>query len=108
MGPTCTRLEVERPEQYQFDPDALLLATTHFLLRLADHPAFVAAVARVPDYEESLMRSVHAALSARGLGEYEHRRRCARGRGLLRAGGSPLPASSRRPARELLWHNAGV
>ena len=41
VGPRCAGLAVERPEQYYFNPDQLLLSTAHLMLRLAERPEFV-------------------------------------------------------------------
>ena len=41
VGPRCSQLAVERPEQYHFTPGELLVDTAHLLLRLAEHGAFV-------------------------------------------------------------------
>eukprot|EP00887_Chlorella_sp_A99_P001442 scaffold8.g1442.t1 len=75
QGTQAQQLHVERPEQYGFSPDQLLVQMLSFTLRLAEQPAFVAAVAGAPDYEEGVMRAVLDALSTRQLGEYEHQRR---------------------------------
>ena len=47
MGPKCAELAVERPEQYHFDRDALLVSIVYFLVRLSEQPAFVQAVSAV-------------------------------------------------------------
>ena len=39
--------QVERPEQYGFSPDQLLVSIVYFCVRLAEQPAFVAAVSAV-------------------------------------------------------------
>lgn len=39
--------QVDRPEQYGFDRDALLVSMVYFCVRLAEQPAFVAAVSAV-------------------------------------------------------------
>ena len=68
---------VEDPDQYKFDPLALLLDMTLLVLRLAEQPGFAAVLSSVPDYEEAAMASVGRKLKDHGLGEYEHRRRLA-------------------------------
>jgi hypothetical protein len=75
VGPRCAGLAVEDPGQYRFDPDALLLGVVHFTLRLAEQPAFVAAVAGAPDYDPGVLHAAVGALAARQIGEYEHRAR---------------------------------
>lgn len=75
VGPKCTELTVERPQQYHFDPDQLLVSMVHFLVRLADQPAFVVAVSAVPDYDDSIIQRAVQTLASKQLGEYEHRRR---------------------------------
>ncbi|KAK9839472.1 hypothetical protein WJX81_004216 [Elliptochloris bilobata] len=61
---------VEEPEQYGFHPDRLLLRMSELLLRLAQGPAFVAAVAEEPDYDEGILRRVRACLLQKQLGEF--------------------------------------
>jgi hypothetical protein len=74
-GPRRGDLGVERPEQYRFDPGALLLGVVQFTLRLAEQPAFVGALAAAPDYDGAIMAAAARALAERGLGGYEHRAR---------------------------------
>lgn len=73
-GPVCTHvsmyLQVDKPEQYGFHPDRLLLRMSELLLRLAEGEPFVAAVAEEPDYDEGILRSVRARLLQKQLGEY--------------------------------------
>ena len=63
-------LQVDKPEQYGFHPDRLLLRMSELLLRLAEGTPFVAAVAEEPDYDEGILRSVRARLLQKQLGEY--------------------------------------
>lgn len=62
--------QVDKPEQYGFHPDRLLLRMSELMLRLAEGPAFVAAVAEEPDYDEDILLDVHARLLKKQLGEY--------------------------------------
>jgi len=73
VGPRCAELAVNRPEQYHFNPDSLLLSVLHFMLRLAEQPAFVGAMAEVPDYDEVILVKAVEVLATKQLGEYEHR-----------------------------------
>ncbi len=54
VGPRCTRLAVEKPEQYHFDRDALMQAVAGLVLRLGAHAPFIAAVHADPDYDEGV------------------------------------------------------
>lgn len=61
---------MDKPEQYGFHPDRLLLRMSELLLRLAEGAPFVAAVAEEPDYDEGILRSVRARLLQKQLGGY--------------------------------------
>ena len=63
-------LQVDKPEQYGFHPDRLLLRMSELLLRLAEGVPFVAAVAEEPDYDEGILRRTRARLLQKQLGEY--------------------------------------
>ena len=63
-------LQVDKPEQYGFHPDRLLLRMSELLLRLAEGMPFVAAVAEEPEYDEGILRRVRARLLQKQLGEY--------------------------------------
>ena len=63
-------VQVDKPEQYGFHPDRLLLRMSELLLRLAEGAPFVAAVAEEPEYDARILRSVRARLLQKQLGEY--------------------------------------
>lgn len=76
VGPRCEELAVLRnPGQYHFDPDQLLLSMLMFMLRLAEQPFFVAAMAGVADYDSAVLIQAAKVLKEKQLGEYEHRQR---------------------------------
>ena len=64
----CFPLQVERPEQYHFNRDQLLVSMVYFTVRLAEQPAFVQAVSAVRGGAGAGGR-VGSAADSRGAGQ---------------------------------------
>eukprot|EP00803_Ostreobium_quekettii_P001409 evm.model.scf_992.6 EVM.evm.TU.scf_992.6 scf_992:30174-39528(+) len=51
VGPRCSELRVEKPEQYHFFPDQMLVSVCEFMLCLGRHEKFRTVMAREHDFD---------------------------------------------------------
>ena len=56
VGPRCTELSVDKPEQYNFQPDRMLVSVCEFMLCLSTHDRFKTVLASEPDFDAGAFR----------------------------------------------------